>query len=162
MKLQLGFRRHSTGFTLVELIVVMVVAGILAGFAVPRFFDRGAFDSRGFQDQVLAGLRYAQKAAIAQHRSVCVAFTANSLTLTTGATAACGSNLSGPDGSTPYRISSNAAGFAVTPAGFSFDSRGSPSFTTTQTLSITGYATPICVARETGYVYTRPAGWGAC
>ncbi|MBI5918899.1 MAG: prepilin-type N-terminal cleavage/methylation domain-containing protein [Nitrosomonadales bacterium] len=154
--------RRDAGFTLVELIVVIVLAGILAAFAVPRFFDRSVFDNRGFQDQVLASLRYAQKAAIAQHRFVCVAFTANSLTFTTGATAACGSALSGPDGQTPYQVTGTAASFSPTPSAFSFDALGKPSFTTTQQLSIAGDATPICVARETGYVYTRPTGWGAC
>jgi MSHA pilin protein MshC len=37
------------GFTLVELIVVMIVVGILAVAAMPRFFDN-VFDERGFHD----------------------------------------------------------------------------------------------------------------
>ena len=52
------------GFTLIELIMVMVIVGILAVFVVPRFFDANVFQSRGFADQVQATLRYAQKEAI--------------------------------------------------------------------------------------------------
>ena len=48
------------GFTLIELIMVMVVVGILAVFVAPRFFDANVFKSRGFADQVQATLRYAQ------------------------------------------------------------------------------------------------------
>ncbi|HZW22007.1 type II secretion system protein, partial [Noviherbaspirillum sp.] len=63
------------GFTLTELIVTLVILGILAIAIVPRFLDRSTFDSRGFHDETLAILRYAQKTAIAQRRNVCVAFT---------------------------------------------------------------------------------------
>ncbi len=69
------------GFTLIELIMVMVIVGILAVFVAPRFFDANVFKSRGFADQVQATLRYAQKEAIAQHRNVCVAMTASAVTL---------------------------------------------------------------------------------
>src|SRR5450759_2932408 len=73
---------NQRGFTLVELIMVMVIVGILAVVVAPRFFDADVFKSRGFADQVQASLRYAQKAAIAQHRNVCVAMTASDITLT--------------------------------------------------------------------------------
>ena len=136
---------------MVELIMVMVIIGIIAAVAVPRFFDRNVFDSRGFYDQVISTLRYAQKAAIAQHRFVCVAFTSNSVTLTTGATAACGTNLTGPTGTAPYSVSSSNASFTATPAAFNFDALGRPS--AAQSITVSGYATSITVEVETGYVH---------
>jgi len=140
--------------------MTMVIIGVLAVVALPRFSGRQSFDSRGFHDQAIAVLRYAQKAAIAQRRFVCVAFTANSVTLTydatppstTHATASCpGAGLTGPDGSTPYAVSSSHAAFTAVPAAFSFDALGRPS--APRTITVSGYTTSIKVAAETGYVY---------
>lgn len=61
---------YQRGFTLVELITVMVIIGILAVAAVPRFFDNDVFQARGAADQVIAALRFGQKVAIAQHNNV--------------------------------------------------------------------------------------------
>ena len=52
--------------------MVMVLTGILAVAVIPRFVDRKAFDARGFFDQSISMVRYAQKAAIAQRTPVCV------------------------------------------------------------------------------------------
>lgn len=68
-------RLKSSGFTLVELVGVLVTVGILAVVAVPRFFDKSSFDARAFFDQTQSMLRYAQKLAIAQNREVFVNFT---------------------------------------------------------------------------------------
>ncbi|MBV2133435.1 GspH/FimT family protein [Pseudomonas sp. MAP12] len=56
---------HSRGFTLVELILVIVVIGILAAVVGPRFFERSTFDERLYAEEVRAGLRHAQKLALA-------------------------------------------------------------------------------------------------
>src|SRR5665647_2470350 len=59
-----GGGASQRGFTLIELIMVMVMLGVLAVFAAPRIFNSGDFYARGFHDETLGLLRYAQKAAI--------------------------------------------------------------------------------------------------
>ncbi|MCG8324246.1 MAG: prepilin-type N-terminal cleavage/methylation domain-containing protein [Thiotrichales bacterium] len=69
-------RHRVAGFTIVEMVVVIVIAAILAFFALPRFFQTGAFDERGFLEQSLAAVRYAQKIAIASGCDIRVRFSA--------------------------------------------------------------------------------------
>ena len=72
---------RARGFTLLELIRVMVLIGILGAVGASRFFDRQTFDGRAFADQTRAMLRHAQKLAVAQHRDVLVRFDGNSVAL---------------------------------------------------------------------------------
>jgi len=66
----------SRGYTLVELVTVIVILGILAAFAVPRFFDAQVFEERGFYEEVAAALRYGQKIAVGSGCPVRVTITA--------------------------------------------------------------------------------------
>ncbi|MBI5626893.1 MAG: prepilin-type N-terminal cleavage/methylation domain-containing protein [Nitrosomonadales bacterium] len=160
--------RTNQGFTLVELIMTMVIIGIIAAVAAPRFFDTNVFQSRGFADQVQATLRYAQKTAIAQRRNVCVAFTLpapSTITLTIDSNTppdgvcnpAPAGNLQSPTGGPDYVITAPAGiAFdtvlpAVAPVDFSFNALGVPT-NAPQTITITGAANGITIEEETGYV----------
>lgn len=145
----------ARGFTLPELIMVIAIIGILAMVAIPRL-QTTEFDARGFRDQTLAALRYAQKAAIAQRRNVCATFAAGSVTLTvasaSGDASPCDTPLSSPGGTSPYAITAAAGvSYVATPTNFSFNALGSP--TTAQTIQVSGIAETITVESETGYVH---------
>jgi MSHA pilin protein MshC len=67
-----GFPSPAAGFTMVELIIVMILIGILGAIGAARFFSPTGFDAAAFAERSAAMLRYAQKLAIAQNRPVYV------------------------------------------------------------------------------------------
>lgn len=50
---------------MLELVVVLLLLGILAAVAVPRFFSLRGFQGDFYYDDVLSALRYAQRLAVA-------------------------------------------------------------------------------------------------
>lgn len=71
----------ARGFTLIELVMVILILGILAVFVLPRTDLTRGFQEVGFQDAVRATLEHARKSAIAERRHVRVSLAGNNLTL---------------------------------------------------------------------------------
>lgn len=74
---------------MVELVVVIILIGIIGSIAAGRFFERSTFDTVAWTEQVRAMLRYGQKVAVAQNRSVFVRVTAERVALCFADTADC-------------------------------------------------------------------------
>jgi MSHA pilin protein MshC len=152
--MMLKTNKRLAGFTLVEMVVVIVIVGILAVAALPRLFDQNDFYARGFYDETLSILRYGQKTAVAQRRLVCASFTATSVTLrvATNFGGVCDKDLTGPNGGTPFQVSARGSvQFSPLPSSLSFNPDGSAS--AGAGIQVSGASGVITVIKETGHVY---------
>lgn len=143
-------KRHALGFTLAELVTVIVIAAILAAIAIPQFNPRG-IDAAWFHEQVRSGVRYAQRTAVAQRRCVFVSVTATKLSLlygdaTCAITASPVTDLATNQAFELTAPSGVTLGAAPTP--FSFNGLGQPS----SAASVNVDGKTVTVNAETGYV----------
>ncbi len=151
--------RRELGFTIVELVAVMVITGIVAAIAAPRFVGVDAFHARGSYSTLVSALRYAQKTAIAQRRTVYATVNTSTRTVCLGYTSNCSNAVIDPSTQAAYSktLSSNVTITAsTTPIGF--DGLGRPVPNATATFTIQNAVVPsestrtITIEAETGYV----------
>lgn len=116
---------RCTGFTLVELVVVIVIVGVLAVVAGPRFMGKNTFDSRGFYDKTAAIIRFAQKTAIAWRRPVFVCIAGNQVIVATTTACAIPNRVANPlTGSAAVEAAPSGVTLNANVAEFSFDALG--------------------------------------
>lgn len=147
--------RAAAGFTLVELVAVLILTAILGVVALPRMVQQSAFDSRGFADSTRAAVQHARRVAIAQRRTACASFDGVTLGFTQSSNfgGACDLPLADPAGSAPLSVRPPAGiQLTVSPAAFSFDPLGRPSAAVTLTISGAG-SLVILVEADSGYVH---------
>lgn len=133
--------QKSRGFTLIELVAVLVVVGIMAAFALSRMASTATFGATSLAEQLKRDIRYTQILAMSLSTNYTITITASGYAISP----------------TPVEgvISVTApAGVTLTPATITFNSDGAPSMP--GILSITssggGNTRTLTVLPETGYV----------
>ena len=141
---------YSRGFSLAELVAVILIVSILSAVAVARFRD-GFAQTRGFHDQLLSQVQYARKVAVAQRRSVFVRIDPAQSVLCYNAAGAC-VGVASPGGDVPFALNIPSV-INVTPASIEFDGLGRYPAGAPLTISVAGDETlQFTVEHETGYV----------
>lgn len=146
--------KRSAGFTAIELVVVITMLGILAAVAIPRMTGLSDYRVLEFHDRAVGALRHAQKSATSHRRQVCVAFTADTVTLTIAQAnpGACIAPLPLPGSASNVLQSGDTtnAVFNPVPAAFNFLADGTTG--ADRNVVVSGQ-TPIVVIGATGHVH---------
>ena len=142
---------RPTGFSLIELVVVMVITGILAAVAIPMLTDRESKAS-WYHEQVKAGVRYAQRQAVAHRRCVFVAVGAGRVDLfyDNGSCVITATPLTEIATGNAYALIAPPGVVLNPPVTFSFNGLGQPSPIAGVAFTVDGR--PVTVTAETGYV----------
>ncbi|MDH3629884.1 MAG: type II secretion system GspH family protein [Gammaproteobacteria bacterium] len=119
---------HSSGFSLIEVLTVMLLLGILGIVALGRFGDQDLIAARGFFDDTVSAVRFAQKLAISSGCDVRVITTASSYQLRQSSTCIA-DDFTNPvvnpaNRNNNYQNLDIPAGFSLTAGSITFDARG--------------------------------------
>jgi MSHA pilin protein MshC len=128
---------RQQGFTMIELITVMILVGILAAYAVPRLGEITGFSGPGYATDVRGALAHARRTAVASRRHVCVTVSSDRISLImdpsnpdTGTHPSCNAanivSLPGGDQTGELRVPNNITVASIPPA-FSFTPKGESS-----------------------------------
>ena len=120
--------RQATGFSLIEMITVVVLLSILGVVALARFGDQDAFAARGFFEDTVAAVRFAQKFAVSSGCDVRVVTTASSYQLLQSSSCTADDFTDAVDNPAnrgqSYLNSNMPAGFSLTAGTITFTARG--------------------------------------
>ena len=110
----------GAGFTVIELVVVIVLLGLLTVVALPRLDGVLTLRSPAWRDQVLGTLRTAHSLAQGHRRLVCASVATGAVSLSIASTnpaSACDTALPGGDGVSAYATESSGIATSVAPGG---------------------------------------------
>ena len=149
------------GFTLPEIIAVVLLVSILSVTAMPKLQLALTVRDDGWRDQIIASLHYAHKVAASHRRLVCANVDATSVSLSIASAnpaSSCNVPLPGVDGQVLAASSNGGAAAVITPAGTLYflpsgrvSSDGAGTSIGIRTIAIAGQANIVLVG-ETGHV----------
>ena len=154
----------SKGFTIVELVVTIIILGVIASVAGPRFFGTSSYEAMGFSQTLSTSLGYAQKLAMSTGCHTRVAIVSDSLNLYQGNSSCTDSDLTrNVQRVTGGNFSEAVPGaLSVDSMDIYFDTRGRPReyadgalLTSTKTVNVDGGARQVKIEAETGFVYVQ-------
>lgn len=145
------------GFTLLELLVVIVIAGIMAAVVAPRFSEPSAYEARAQAEVLLMTLRSVQSLAVARRATVYVQASASTGAVQVCADSACTQIIPTPEGDALWLQLSGDLRLQAS-SNWSYDSMGRPSAAPLLTLvtasgAFSGYA--VQVEAESGYAHLQ-------
>ena len=152
---------RTQGFTMVELITVMVLVGVLAVVAMPRLDSGNGLRGTAWRDQVQAAALQARSLAAGHRRLVCLTVATGELRLSLASAnpaTSCNTALPGPDGDARWAVDTQRLAISASPEAtllFQPDGRvtrpAAPDTATDFSLGIAG-ETSLTVYGATGHV----------
>ena len=141
------------GFTLIEVIAVLIIAGILAALILPRFMGMGGYSANAAQGDVIAAAQYARQSALLGSGNIILSVQGSSVTVQNSA----GQNLPVPGGK-GYPITIPASAQASAPLTFTSATGSVSGINQVQSVSLTdngGESRAVCIS-PTGLAYAGP------
>ena len=140
---------HSRGFTLVELVVVILILGILAINVGSRFFTGSAFSDRKIADELIEAIRYTQHLAMSRGGSESFQIVTTSTSYSVQDSG--GTAVSNPNRSSAYTVTI-PSDTSLTAKTISFNGLGQPTPDEDTTILV-GSSFTITIEQETGYAH---------
>ena len=137
------------GFTLVELVLVILLLSIISAIAIPKFFSTNDYQVRAAYDETVNAVRYAQKLAVASGCDVQVQLTTSGYALQQRASSCNSGDFVNISAQHPFSTTSFADVTISSPSSsFIFDTMGRSSSSVTVTIGSYSFS----IVSETGYV----------
>jgi len=145
-----------SGYTLLEIVVVLIVVGILAAVLAPRFIGTSGFTGQTTADKFLAAARYAESLAQNQDVTTSLTVSAHTFSITQN-----GAPVADPTLQSPTFVVTLPAGVRISPRkttkfyqqqGTKFKQQGLPNNGRTFQITSAGPTVKVYV-RSTGYIY---------